>query len=99
MEKEYFELKAEHLKLLKESYVLWSNCEFGAAGIDPKRPYGSSDVEDDLANILGDLPEETLLKLHEETEIALQICLSTQSFEPGKYVLVWGEKWARIEEK
>ena len=46
-------MKEEHLKLLKEMYVGWNECEFGAPEIDPKRPYGDSDVYEDMNKILG----------------------------------------------
>jgi len=47
-----FEITREHLKLLKNMYVGWDDCEFGAPNIDPKRPYGNSDVINDIANAL-----------------------------------------------
>lgn len=47
-----FEIKEHHLKLLKRMYVGWNDYEFGAPEIDPKRPYGNSDVIDDMAEIL-----------------------------------------------
>jgi len=34
-------------------YVNWDDCEFGAPCINPKRPYGNSDVLNDIAEILG----------------------------------------------
>lgn len=49
---ETFIVKEEHLKLLKNMYVGWQDCETGAPGIDPKRPYGNSDVIDDIHYIL-----------------------------------------------
>lgn len=88
-----FELKPEHLKLLGHAYTNWQDCETGAPEIDPKRPYGNSDVPDDVGEILGwnkegnDGEEESLsrhqrevaIDLHRETEIALQIILSEVS--------------------
>lgn len=53
MENKQFEIKEEHLKLLRRMYVGWDDCEFGAPEIDPKRPYGNSDVEQDMIEILG----------------------------------------------
>lgn len=89
-----FELKEEHIKLLRATNVSWDNCEFGAPCIDPKRPYGNSSVVHDIAEIL-DLDvstdeayyehEEYCKQLHKETQTALQIVLSTGSFEPGIY--------------
>ena len=48
-----FEVKKEHLTLLKRMCVGWQNCEFGAPEIDPKRPYGNSGVIGDMIEIFG----------------------------------------------
>ncbi len=53
MDKEQFEIKKEHLLLLQKMYVGWNDCEFGAPEIDGKRPYGNSDVEQDMLEIIG----------------------------------------------
>lgn len=53
MNKQRFEIKPEHLKLLQNFVVGWQDSEFGAPEIDPKRPYGNSDVEQDMLEILG----------------------------------------------
>lgn len=95
-----FTLTEEHLKLLQRMYVGWNDSAYdGAPGVGLKRPYGNSDVEGDVIEILGwddsvyangdDRPEELVeraLALHRETEIALQIVLTTRSFQPGTYV-------------
>lgn len=95
-----FVLKENHLKLLSRMNVSWWDAEFGAPSIDPKRPYGNSSVIADMNAILGfegkpcrccgelleEQDEEKLRNLHKETEIALQIVLSTQSFKPGTYI-------------
>jgi hypothetical protein len=95
-----FELKQYHLDLLKETYIDWDDCEYGAPAIDCKRPYGNSDVEDDIADIIkmpkkdnwdkneemwNDEAQEKLQDIHKETQIALQIILHCQSFKLGKY--------------
>lgn len=89
-----FQIKEEHLKLLKNFNVDWYNSEYGAPMINPKRPYGNSDVELDIAEILeweiknnelSDEQSNEASKLHEETKIALQICLSLLKFETGLY--------------
>ena len=48
-----FTLTADHLKLLRRFVVGWQDCETGAPEIDPKRPYGNSDVPLDVAEALG----------------------------------------------
>jgi len=48
-----FEIKEEHIKLLRAMNVSWWDAEFGAPCIDPKRPYGNSDVHEDMIRILG----------------------------------------------
>src|SRR3989304_4564435 len=48
-----FTVTEEHIKLLKHMNVWWDGTEHGAPGISPKRPYGNSDVYEDIADILG----------------------------------------------
>lgn len=102
---ERIEIKEEHLKLLKRCYVCWYDAEFGAPAIDPKKPYGNSSVEYDIAEILGweynnELTEEQYTeanKLHNELEKVLQICLSLATFETGIYELEgYGINWKKI---
>jgi hypothetical protein len=50
---EEFEILPEHLKLVQRFFVQWQDDEFGAPEIDPKRPYGNSDVYQDMVSILG----------------------------------------------
>lgn len=104
-----FTLTEDHLKLLQNMYVGWSCSEFGAPEIDPKRPYGNSDVIGDIHEILTgtyssweDIPEELkekYNKLHKETETALEIILHTRSFVPGRYrkSKPYGRDWELIE--
>lgn len=87
-----FTVTEEHLKLLRNAWVRWDNVEFGAPGIDSKRPYGNSDVLGDIVDILG-LPETAtpdqirwMMQLHVETSTVLQIALRTGVFETGTYV-------------
>lgn len=96
MQTRTFTLTPDHIKLVQKFHVGWQDCETGAPEIDPKRPYGNSDVEHDIAEILGwvkvgsDADLSGFLfkkaeKLHRETAMALQIILSTGSFKPGVY--------------
>lgn len=97
---ERFTLTAEHIKLLRHAFVGWQDCETGAPEIDPKRPYGNSDVGNDIHEILtgetiglrdskrdelNDAETEWYSILHRDTEKALQIVLATGSFEPGEF--------------
>ena len=43
----------DHLKLLGRANWIWEDAEYGAAAIDPKRPFGNSDVERDINEALG----------------------------------------------
>ena len=95
-----FTLTKDHIKLLRRFQVGWQDCETGAPEIDPKRPYGNSDVENDIHEILtgetigctdskrDELTEketDKYSKLHREMGNALQIVLATGSFKPGNY--------------
>jgi len=108
-----FELKQIHLDLLKRVEIDWDDCEFGAPYIDPKRPYGNSDVFDDIAEIIKlkkkenydyneeDWKEESMdymEDLHKQTQIVLEIILHCQSFKLGKYKKVKYGEWKFIEE-
>jgi hypothetical protein len=92
-----FTLTQQHIDLVSNMYVDYNDhTETGAPYIDPKRPYGNSDVPGDIADIL-DIPiieddgymdpkqESELLALHRETETALQIILKCKTFEPGVF--------------
>lgn len=96
-----FEVREEHLKLIKKFSLTWCNAEFGAPMVSPKRPYGNSYVYGDMADILeikgekeedGELilsskQERELLKLHKETLIALQVLLENGTFKTGIYTV------------
>lgn len=107
-----FTVTPEHIKLIRNFYVGWQRCEFGAPEIDPKRPYGNSDVIGDIHEILGGKPldydddedytdaqVDHYSKLHDETRMALQIVLRTGSFEPGTFVADdYSQNWKRIDD-
>lgn len=85
-----FELHDDHITLLKNAYIRWEDCEFGAPAIDCKRPYGNSSVVPDILEILevepvltkadeGDIfsddQEAYAIQVHRELEAALTIIL------------------------
>jgi hypothetical protein len=88
-----FTLTDKHIKLLMHANVGWNNIETGAPEINGKRPYGNSDVAQDVIKLLfGEIPQDAMealedyaMQLHSETETALQIILCTGQFKPGKY--------------
>jgi hypothetical protein len=120
-----FTIKKDHLKLLKASVVAWSSqwdgTMFGAACVDPRRPYGDTDVYRSMVRILEmKMPKVTKLnvgtrewdieqdeipfdemneleQIHQETEIALSICMSRGKFETG--IFRWpepGGEWEKV---
>lgn len=103
-----FNLTEDLITLLRNSCVCdrLTDCEYGAAEIDPKRPYGNSYVAGDIAELLGwefD-PDDGLTheqadaayEIHSQTPTALQIVLKTSSFTPGEYVRERYNDWKLI---
>ena len=72
----------DHFRLLKAANWDWLFFETGAPGIDPKRPYGNSNVEEDIAHILGLKPTydrdgemregEKIFRKHRELQYFIQ---------------------------
>ena len=78
MNKKRFTLTEDHVKLIRRMYVSWCGDEYGAPEINPKRPYGNSDVTSDIAQILGwvdieGMDEETQDEFYEGSEYE-QLC-------------------------
>lgn len=90
-----FIVTGDHVKLLRRlniGYDQWT--EWGAPEVDPKRPYGNSDLYGDMREILGrpcvviegeESDHDELMKLHREMETVLQILVYVGSIEPGEY--------------
>ena len=99
-----FVVDSNHLKLLKRMCVSWNNDENGAPEIDCKRPYGNSNVVEDIAEILGwgydDEDEEMYeraMEIHCEMEVVLQILLYNLSIQEGTYEKhAYGINWKLI---
>ena len=104
-----FELTADHIKLIRNMWVGYNDyTESGAPEIDPKRPYGNSDVPGDVCDILGwefdrdeDIPEELeerAWKIHRETEKALQVFVRCATIEPGHFQteMAYDQNWSRV---
>jgi hypothetical protein len=100
-----------HIKLLKELYIGWEDCEFGAPCVDCKRPFGNSDVYGDMAEILGiklanqeenfELYEKQIYSLskgYKELQDCLQILCKNLSIEVGEYECDdYGTNWRKVE--
>ena len=94
-----FTMTEQHLTLLRNAYIEWSRCEWGAPAVDPKRPYGNGDLVQSIMELLGETgkacphcgealdkaDDEHYRKLHRETQQALQVVLQTGSFVVGEY--------------
>jgi len=97
----------DHLKLLKHACISWDERAFGAPGLDCKRPYGNSDVIDDMHRILysgRDLNEPTddtklyYREIHAELEYVIRIVFQHRSFEKATYVLDGLDDWVKVAE-
>ena len=85
VKKEIFVIREEHIMLLNRLYIN-SNGE-----IDPKRPFGNSDITSDIYEILGwdNEHEEYTSEANsylKEIPLVLQICLCNLSFSTGVYI-------------
>lgn len=105
-----FNLTHDHLTLLRNANVVWEPGDCGAPAVDAKRPYGNGDVAKDVARLLewtwdgeemSDAMVERAERLHSETALALQICLSLGTFKTGRYERApgYGEReWRLVKE-
>lgn len=100
-----------HIKLLKELYIGWEDCEFGAPCVDCKRPFGNSDVYGDMAEILGiklanqeenfelyNRQIDSLAKGYRDLQDCLQILVRNLSIEVGEYERDdYDTNWRKVE--
>lgn len=91
---ERFTVKPIHLQLIKRFFVSWNDCEFGAPTINPKRPFGNSDVEYDFEKIAGEKFDATT---YYDLETCLQILTRNLHIEEGTYEKSeYGIDWAKV---
>lgn len=63
------EVTQDHLTLIKNFNVKFDqHCEYGAGYIDPKRPYGNSNVDRDIGKLLGIEPKGDVYDKDDERE-------------------------------
>lgn len=108
-----FKVEDKHIQLLKNMKVTWNDLCFGAPTVNPKRPYGSTTVIEDIARMLNigkvdedgevqliDEQEKELIKFHKETETVLEILLYNCSIKAGVYVNKgYSNEWILAEEQ
>lgn len=97
-----FNITKDHLKLLQRLTVDWQDSEYGAPAIDPKRPYGNSDVENDIREILGKkLSASQCRDIHEDMEIVLQILLRNGKLKTGQYTKAeqYSDDWKPLSQQ
>lgn len=113
MEDRKFNVREEHILLLKNMSVTWNDSCFGSPTVDPKRPYGSTSVIEDMAKMLNigkvdadgeiqlsEVQEKQLINFHKETETVLEILLYNCSIKPGVYVNKgYSNEWILLEEQ
>ena len=107
-----FDVHEDHKKLLMRSYWDWDDCEYGAPCMDPKRPYGNSDVGGDIAGILemklmtdgygekviSDIQSKMCRGRHLEMQHYLQILARFGEIPDGRYSRpnTWSE-WVKVK--
>lgn len=91
---ERFTVLPIHLKLIKRFYTSWNSFEFGAPTIDPKRPFGNSDVKNDFENITGEKFDNNI---YHDLETCLQILTRNLHIEEGTYEKCgYGIDWVKV---
>lgn len=96
------EITDDHIKLAKELIISWQDHPYsGHPEVDAKRPYGNSNVEEDLAEHLPHLEEKERWRIHREMTEMLQILIQFADLEKlkGKYYQPRFEylKWTKEE--
>lgn len=114
MSKKKFEVTRDHIKLVRRLYIEWndfSEFKFGVPTVNGKRPYGNSDIPEDIADIINldfydrekgltKQQENYCLKLHMDMGTVLQIVLSTGQFKSGEYERdEYGIDWKKVKSK
>lgn len=78
-----FDLTLERIALIRRMVVAWNATEVGAPIIHPDAPYGSTDRDDDIANVMGD--DEGTEEEHRALGDALALFLQNARLKPGRY--------------
>lgn len=109
-----FKVTEQHIELLKNIYISWNATETGAPTVDPKNPYGNSNVAYDVIEAIGEdieyrdeeIQEEMsesqwdkAMELHRDMETVLQIAVRHNGVQVGTYTKgEYGVDWQLKEE-
>lgn len=94
-----FVVTEDHLKLARKMWVDWQDCETGAPEVNPKRPYGNSNVAQDVADALGieyegdDEQDNMLMAKHYEMLNVVSLLLRHGQLPLGEYEFTDRYKW------
>jgi len=93
---------SDHLKLLGRTNWIWEYAEYGAAAIDPKRPFGNSNVERDIMEILGrDVDEDESRKLALDLvtvlSLACRLAANGGRLTVGRWKCDTKDAWSRVD--
>jgi hypothetical protein len=93
---------SDHLKLLSRTNWIWEHAEYGAAAIDPKRPFGNSNVDRDIMEILGrDVNEDEArglaLDLVTVLSLASRLVAGGTLLTVGRWRRDTKDAWARVD--
>lgn len=99
-----------HLAIIQRLNWTWSGGDYGAVGVDVKRPLGNSDLFDDVGDVLGLSPgvdqwgdphwsefeRQTIAAAFAEACVAVEILSERLSLEPGQYIKRgYSAKWEK----
>lgn len=82
-----FEITPLHISLLRQARFSWDGAERGAPMLDPKRPYGRTDLLAQLAEVFGSDDADELARRHVEMCFVIARALKHGALAPGRYAL------------
>ncbi|MHC9291906.1 hypothetical protein ACRCUN_05530 [Mycobacterium sp. LTG2003] len=82
-----FEITSKHISVLRQMRFGWDGAERGAPMLDPKRPYGRTDLLAQLSEVFGSDDAHELACRHVEMFYVLARVLKHGELAPGRYAL------------
>ena len=83
MRRETFDLTLERIALIRRMVVAWNGTEPGAPIIHPDAPYGSTDRDEDIADVTGD--DAGTADEHRALQDGLAVFAQNARLKPGTY--------------